>query len=326
MMEVFYDFGANFSKKNVILTLGMFDGVHLAHRQIISECVLRAKATGKKSVFLTYEPHPQQVIAQCSAAPFKLLTTIDEKLEMVEALGIDMSVVLTFTRELAAMTAEDFLQNIRDFLLPSEIVVGYRTTFGKNREGNAETLQAFSTDHNIEFSLIAPIFSKEIVSSSSIRSALCAGDIKSANTMLGRAYAITGQVTDGDKRGRTLGFKTANIVPKSADKLVPADGVYACDVTVLGKVHRAVVNIGARPTFERGFSIEAHILDFSHDIYSENITLHFLNRLRGVKRFAGENALIAAINSDIETTRELNEKRQKGIDNKAFTCYNYKAT
>jgi len=305
MIKVFYDLRAGLLS-DTVLTLGMFDGVHIAHRQIISECVLRAKKEGRKSVFLTYDPHPQQVISTNRAAPFKVLSTPEEKLKKVEELGIDIAVVVNFTSEFAALSADDFLKNIYESLGPSEIVTGYRTTFGHNRLGNSEILRTFAEDKSIKLSLIEPIeLSGLPVSSSNIRKLLFAGGIKNANIMLGSAYTFTGVVIDGDKRGRSLGFKTANIEPNSADKLIPADGVYACDTTISNKVYRAVVNIGTRPTFERDFSIEAHILDFDEDIYGKEITLCFLDRLRDVQKFNGKDALIAAINADIAAVQKL---------------------
>lgn len=287
-----------------IMTLGMFDGMHRGHQALIRACTSLAKLRNLPSVVFTYEPHPSFIIDPKHIV--HLLTLFPEKLERLAISGIDAVVVPVFTHAFSHLPAEQF---IRDILIPtlhpSAIIVGYRSTFGYQRSGNTEMLQRIGQQMGITIQIVPPIeVAGTAVSSTRIRESLAQGNVALAEELLGYRYQITGYVTHGDERGRTLGVPTANLaVPE--EKVIPGDGVYAVNALVGDRRIRGVMNIGQRPTFERSYSIEVHLLDFSENLYGQNVTVVLLQRLREVRSFASSEELIAQIQQDISAARAI---------------------
>ena len=275
------------------LAIGTFDGVHRGHREVIA---------GADTV-LTFEPHPQAVVAPGTEP--KLITSLGQKAELLEELGVEELVVIAFDARLAAQTAEEFVdQVIVDKLRATQVSVGENFRFGRKARGDIEMLSA---DGRFE-ARIVPLLEVdgEIVSSSHIRGLIAGGAVEYASELLGRPLRIDGEVVHGDKRGRELGFPTANLVPDPALAL-PAHGVYACTV-VLGdgaESVRAAVNVGVRPQFDtgRGELIEAYLIDWAGDLYGQTIRIEFERRLRGERRFESVDALVEQMGADVEAAR-----------------------
>lgn len=288
------------------LTIGSFDGVHLGHQAIIRNMVAGAHAGGLPAVVLTFEPHPVRVLRP----DFKLslLTGAEERAALFAALGVDHVVAHPFNHEVAARSAAAFIGTLKENVGFSKLLVGYDFAMGRNREGNPARLRELGPELGFELHVFEPVSSEGLVfSSSKIRQCVAEGDVRSAAKMLGRPYSVAGKVVSGAQRGRLIGIPTANVaVPRG--RAVPMQGVYACRVTVGGRTYSAATNIGVRPTFESDVTdetIEAHILDFSRDIYNEVIQVEFIDRLREEQKFSGVDALIAQIKADIVRTREV---------------------
>src|SRR5213593_4179306 len=286
-----------------VVALGVFDGVHLGHREILGTAVARARDAGLVAVACTFEPHPIEVL-QPGRAPAPI-ATLDERLELIAATGVDTTVVLTFTRALAAIEPETFVKDVvLQRLHAREIVVGFNHTFGRGARGNAQLLEQLAPGLGFDVDVVPPrIVDGVPVSSSEIREALRLGDVERAGRYLGRPYAIAGTVEAGAGRGRTLGFPTANIRPDRA--LLIATGVYAGTIEAMGRRYGAVVNVGVRPTFgESQVVVEAHLLDFTGSLYDWSVRLAFLGRLREERKFSGVDALRRQIAEDVETARK----------------------
>jgi riboflavin kinase / FMN adenylyltransferase len=287
-----------------VVALGVFDGVHRAHRAILDIAVARGREGGLVALACTFDPHPSEVLAPGRAlAP---ITTLAERLELIAEAGLDTAVVLAFSHALAAREPEAFVEEILlDRLRARAIVVGFNHRFGRGARGDARLLETLAARRGFTAHIVPPlIVDGHTVSSTAARLALQAGDVEAAGRLLGRPYSVAGPVVQGAARGRTLGFPTANVQP-DRPVLVPA-GVYACRVDVVGEPYRAVVNIGVRPTFQETITtVEAHLLDFSADLYGRRVTLHFRHRLRDETRFPSVEALRAQIARDIETARSL---------------------
>jgi riboflavin kinase/FMN adenylyltransferase len=271
------------------VAVGTFDGVHLGHRQVIA---------GADSV-LTFEPHPVSVVAPQHTP--KLLTTLERKAELIASLGVQELIVIPFDANFAQRSAAEFIDDVLVEALGSgRVSIGENFRFGHRAQGDAALLSADGRFETVVHPLLE--LGGEIVSSSHIRGLLLAGDVAEANNMLGAPFQLTGPVAHGDKRGRELGFPTANLVPDEAFAC-PGHGVYAC----LANALPAAVSIGVRPTFEtgRGELIEAYILDFDGDLYGEQLTLSFLERLRGERRFDSPEALVEQMRADVKRTREI---------------------
>jgi riboflavin kinase/FMN adenylyltransferase len=289
----------------VVLTLGNFDGVHLGHRAILARAAERARTLGGRVAVLTFEPHPVAVLA-AERAP-SMLQSLHDRLETLRAAGVEVAIVQRFTRRFAALEPEAFATQ---FLMPhlelAHVVVGYNVTFGRNRAGSSETLRLLGDAHGFGVDVVGPVtVADDRVSSSRIRRAVQAGEVARAEALLGRAFALRGRVVEGDRRGRLLGFPTANLHVRSG-LVLPADGVYAVQAEVDGRRHPAVLNVGVRPTFGgRRRTIEAHHLDFDGDLYRRWMRLHLVDRLRGETAFAGPDALKAAIAGDVAQARRI---------------------
>jgi riboflavin kinase / FMN adenylyltransferase len=289
----------------VVLTLGNFDGVHLGHQAILGTALDVAHREAARAVVLTFEPHPMAVLVPDRAPP--IIQPLHDRLLTLRRLGIDVTVVQRFTRRFAALEPEAF---IHDFLLANldlvHVVVGYNVNFGRHRAGSAETLQRDGARHGFGVDVVGPVLAgEEQVSSSALRDRLAQGAVAEARRLLGRPYALRGRVVAGDRRGRTMGFPTANLHVRSG-VLLPADGVYAVVAEVGGRRWPAVLNIGVRPTFGgRRRTVEVHLLDFDQDLYGHWLVVHAIERLRGETSFAGVDALRAAIEADVERARRV---------------------
>jgi riboflavin kinase / FMN adenylyltransferase len=288
-----------------VLTLGNFDGVHLGHQAIVRQAIAAGRAHRGTTVALTFEPHPIAVLAPARAPA--LLQSLHDRLATLRDLGVELTVVQRFTRTFAALTPEEF---VRDFLLRhlelTRVVVGYNVNFGRDRAGSAATLQTLGAHEGFAVDVVGPVeIGGERVSSSAVRRLLAAGDVRRAGDQLGRPYGLRGRVIVGDRRGRTLGFPTANLHLGRRLQL-PPDGVYAVWVLLDGRRHPGVLNIGERPTFgERRRTVEVHLLDFTGDLYGRWLRVELIERLRGEVRFDGVAALRAAIAADVARARDV---------------------
>jgi riboflavin kinase/FMN adenylyltransferase len=276
------------------VAIGTFDGVHLGHREVIA---------GAETV-ITFDPHPQSVVAPGTQP--KLLTTLDRKAELVASLGVEELVVIPFDGDFAARSAQDFVDHVLvERVAATHVSVGENFRFGHKAQGDAQLLAA---DERFETRTVALLeVDGEVVSSSHIRGLLAGGAVQYADELLGAPFSVDGEVQHGDKRGRTLGFPTANLVPRPGF-VVPGHGVYACRVALPdGTSVAAATNVGVRPQFVtgRGELIEAFLIDWSGDIYGDKIRIEFLRRLRGERRFESVDALVEQMGRDVDEARSL---------------------
>ncbi len=288
------------------LTIGVFDGVHRGHQEIMQRLTAGAHENGAPAVVLTFDPHPAKVLA---GRKIECLTTADERAVVLFNLGIDAVISMEFTRELAEHSAENFMADLKRHLGLKKLLTGYDFALGKNRAGNFERLRQLGLEMDYQVDAVEPIhYHNEVISSTLIRQAIAQGAIRQAADKLGRPYAMTGSVVPGDGRGRTIGIPTANL-DFPAGKAVPLNGVYACWARVGTEKYQAVVNIGLRPTFISSTEVlprvEAHLLGFNTDLYGQMMTLEFVERLRDEQKFPGVEALIAQIQTDIRTAQSL---------------------
>ena len=285
-----------------VVALGVFDGIHLGHQAILGAAVERARGLGVPAVACTFDPHPAEVLSPHRAPP--PILTLEERLALIGSLGLDATVVLPFTKELAAVEPEDFVRELaRGRLAAREIVVGFNHRFGRGARGDVRLLREVAGALGVATRVVEPlVVGGEPVSSSAVRGALLAGEVERAARLLGRSYFVAGSVVRGAGRGRQLGFPTANVSP-TRPVLVPV-GVYACRAVLDGASWAAAVNVGRQPTFgENALAIEAHLPDFSGDIYGKELRLEFVRRLRGEVKFPSVDALRAQIASDVEEAR-----------------------
>ena len=289
----------------VVLTLGNFDGVHVGHQAILRRAVEQARSRDARAVALTFEPHPIAVLAPDRAPP--IVQPLHDRLASLRALDVDTCVVQRFTRSFAALTPEEFVEDfVWRHLELVHVVVGYNVRFGRNRAGTVDTLRTLGGQRGFGVDVVGPVeVDGRHVSSSLVREVVQAGDVRQARRLLGRSYALRGRVVVGDRRGRTLGFPTANLHLRRR-LLVPPDGVYAVTVAVDGRSVPGVLNIGVRPTFGGARrTVEAHLLDFSGDLYRRWLVVEFVERLRGERAFSGPEALKAAIAADVAHARRI---------------------
>lgn len=287
-----------------VVALGVFDGVHLGHQRILATATERAHVLGLRAIACTFEPHPLQIL-QPERAPAPIMG-IDDKLEILGRHGLDAAVVISFTREFSQIEAERFIADVLvGALRASEVVVGFNHTFGRGARGTPALLEELGSRAGYAVHVIPPLSVNGIVVSSSvIREALRAGDVGRARLLLGRPYAARSRVLRGSGRGRAIGFPTANLNPDR--ELILAPGVYAGRASWDEGSAGAVVNLGVRPTFGEGkLWLEAHLLDFSGDLYGRVLTLTFLARLRPERKFESVEALRAQVAQDIVSARRL---------------------
>ena len=286
------------------LTIGSYDGIHRGHQAILARMVSGAHAAGSAAVVLTFFPHPGAVLRGMTG-PF-YLTSTEEKVRLMEDMGIDAVITLPFTRELASVSAADFMAKLKRQLDLQQLWIGYNFTLGHNREGDIPTLQRLGDLLGYSVEVIQPVtIDGEIVSSSLIRGLLGKGEVGRASTLLGRNYTVPGEVVPGDGRGRQIGIPTANLAVWP-ERMLPASGVYAGWAWVNGTRWPSVTNIGTRPTFEAQavpVRLETHLLDFHQDLYGRAISVEFVDRLRDEQRFQSVDALIDQIHADIQKAR-----------------------
>lgn len=285
------------------ITIGFFDGLHLGHQQIIETLKQNAQRDSAPSLLVTFWPHPR-IVLKNDVTEFRLLMTLDEKIKALSQMGIDSTLIMDFTPELSQVSGYDFLEKLLvQKLKASTIVVGFNHAFGHKGQGNFNLINAHQTTYGYRGIQVDPIEVDGIrISSTKIRSALEQGDIGTANSMLGRTYTLSGIVENGRKLGRTIGFPTANIGVNDPLKLIPEIGVYAAWVERNGEKHPSMVNIGIRPTVgnDLHLTVEANIINFDKYIYGEELTIHFVERIRDEVKFPSLEALKAQLADDKE--------------------------
>jgi riboflavin kinase/FMN adenylyltransferase len=296
-----------------VLSIGNFDGIHLGHRAILDTVVERSHALEGEAVVYTFDPHPRKILRP-ERAP-RLLATLEQKLELLEGAGVDAVIVEPFSLAFARTPADVFVREIiHERIRPLEVYVGYDFHFGRDREGSMRMLTEMGPRLGFAVTIIPEVtMDQGDVNSTRIRQLLSEAQVERANAMLGRPYAVRGTVAEGDRRGRTIGFPTANL--ESENEALPAPGVYAGWVRLLddgepalGSSWPAVTNVGSRPTFESEGRVlaEAHLIDFEGDLYGRRIEISFLHHLRPERRFSGIEALRTQIHADVrEARREL---------------------
>ena len=290
-----------------VVTSGTFDGVHLGHQKILQRLneVARNHPDGQ-SVVMTYWPHPRTVVSNDSQN-LRLLSTLEEKITLLEQAGVDHLVVIPFTRSFSQLTSEEFIRQILiDGLGTKKLVIGYDHRFGRDREGGFDYIQAHQAEYGFEVEEIPRQDLEAVaISSSKIRTALSEGNVDTATRFLGREYSLTGTIVKGRQLGRTIGFPTANLQVDDAVKLIPANGVYAVAVEQGGQAYGGMLNIGFRPTVAGEHqTIETYIFDFDRDVYGEHMTLRFRAFLRPEQKFNGLPALMEQLHLDEQQARE----------------------
>ena len=309
-MKYFKAQKCNFTKP--VVTMGTFDGVHLGHVKLLKRVVKTAKENNTKSIVITYFHHPLETIHK-KTFPY-LLTERENKEILIKECGIDCVLYLDFDEKMAQMQPEDFLKKIIiDEIKATDLIVGYDTHFGNSREGNYQFLKERSSIYNYSVELIEPVkMNNHIISSSLIRDYIREGDMQFASELLGRNYSIHGSVQLGHRIGRKIGFPTINLQPLDDNKLIPAIGVYVCEVLVDEKKYFGVTNIGYSPTLKttRIKEIETHILDFNEDLYHKNVEISFNKKLRDELLFKNKEELIEAIDKDVRQAREFFKRRK----------------
>ena len=295
------------------VTIGNFDGVHKGHQKLIQLACSRAKANGQTSVVVTFDPHPLRVLRNDRTPPFITLT--EQKLELISQYGPQVCLLLEFTMDMAKLSPEEFVTKyLVDGLSMKEMIIGYDYHLGKGRAGDCETLTQLGTKYGFTVDRLDPVsIDNAVVSSTRIRDLVQAGKVWPVRSLLGRFYQIKGEVVHGMKRGGDLlGFPTANL--KLVDELFPKTGVYAIWVEVGGEIRKGVANIGKNPTFGNdALSVEAHILDYSGDLYGSDIRVHFVQRIRDEKKFNGIDELKDRIAKDVELGRQLLSQSEAAI-------------
>lgn len=290
----------------VVVSVGTFDGVHRGHWRVLEEIGARAAARGGRSVLVTFEPHPLKIVRP-EAAP-KLLTTAEEKKEVLAGSRLDYVVFLAFTPELREYSPRRFVTEILvGGLGMSELVIGYDHGFGRGRSGDVNTLRTIGAELGFAVDVVEAVHAgDDAISSSSIRRALAEGRPADANRGLGRPYSLTGTVVRGDGRGRELGFPTANLRVHGAEKLIPAEGIYACYAMVPAGRFMGALHIGSRPTFPgTGAAVEVYLLDFDGELYGCEVRLDLIERLRPVAAFGSAAGLARQMRADVSQTREV---------------------
>ena len=290
--------------RGTVITVGTFDGIHRGHWAVLQEIRRRALESGRRSVLVTFHPHPLRIVRPDQAPP--LLTTPAEKKEILAETGLDYAVFLSFNHILAAYSPRRFVEEILlGRLGVQELVIGYDHGFGQGRSGDVDTLRTIGEELGFVVDVVPPISSRDVpVSSSRIRNALLDGKVEVAQEGLGRPYCMRGLVIRGDGRGRKLGFPTANLRVPLNGKLIPPPGVYAVRGGLRRGVFGGALHIGPRPTFSGSPpTIELHLLDFEGDVYGEEIRVEFIRHLREVRPFSSASALVEQLKSDIESTR-----------------------
>ena len=300
-MKIIRSITAFNSSEKTIVTIGTFDGIHIGHQKILKDLIKTAKKEGKKSVLLTFFPHPRMVLQKENK--ILLLNTIKEKSSLLEKMGLDYLIIHPFSREFSRLTALEFVRDILvNKLNTSRLIIGYDHHFGKNREGNIHQLKEYSLLYDFKVEEIpAQDIDDVSVSSTKIRTALKDGNLKTANNYLGYHYMLNGTVVSGKKLGGTIGFPTANLEIKEPYKLVPKTGVYIIKTHINTVLYTGIMNIGFNPTvLGKHQTIEAHLFDFNEDLYGKEIMIEFIYFLREEHKFESVKELVVQLNIDKE--------------------------
>ena len=310
-MKIVKDITNFSSETQTFVTIGTFDGVHFGHQQIIEKLVSEAQKAGKKSVVLTFFPHPRMVLQK--DAFLELINTIDERAALLEKTGLDYLIIHPFSKEFSRTTALEFVRDILvNQLNISKLIIGYDHHFGKNREGNITQLTEYSHLYDFKVEEIpAQDIDSVSVSSTKIRRALHAGNLKTANNYLGYNFMLNGTVVNGKKLGGKIGYPTANIDVKETYKLIPKTGVYVVKATIDKKTVFGMMNIGNRPTVNGNHqTIEVHFFDFNEDLYNQHLTIELLYFLRDEHKFDSVDLLVHQLKKDEETARNYIENNK----------------
>jgi riboflavin kinase/FMN adenylyltransferase len=291
---------AKFSpKRDTLLTIGVFDGVHLGHRHLMSKLTELARKQGAQSGVITFSQNPKEILSPQGQPPF--LTNIERRIKLIKGEGVDNVIPLTFTPELANLTPKDFLELLKKQLRMKGLVVGPDFALGKNREGNTDVLGNLSQEMGFSLTVVPPLtIDGEVVSSTAIRRALAEGDTKRVKKLMGRHFSLHGEVVKGEKRGAELGFPTANL-DTDREQALPADGVYTSRAFIDSQAYPAMTNIGTSPTFGGGKRlVEVYLLDYRGDLYGQELTVEIIERLRGEKKFDTPEELKKQIAEDVQ--------------------------
>jgi len=298
------------SEKDMLLTIGVFDGVHLGHKYLISQLKERARQQNLLSGVVTFRQHPLEVLSPQTELPY--LTNLEEKGNLLKKEGVEAVITLSFTPELAQLSASQFVSLLKKYLRMRGLVIGPDFALGRDREGNADTLRKLGQEMGFSVTVIPPVkINGEIVSSTAIRNALANGDMKRVVSLIGRPFSLQGRVTTGAGRGLKLGFPTANleIDPKQT---LPPEGIYATWAYIDGKAFKSVTNIGRRPTFGgNGRTVETYILDYHGNLYGRELKIELVERLRGEKRFDTVEELKKQITEDVKRGKAVLDSRTR---------------
>lgn len=304
MTQVEQELSQAATTKETVLTIGVFDGVHLGHKALLAEIKAQAKQANALSCVVTFRYHPDELLSPSKSLPY--LTSLNQRVKLLKAEGIDLVVTITFNRELIALEAEEFIALLKKYLKMQGLVVGPDFALGKGRKGDIGYLRRMGQEKGFTVTIVPPVeVNHEVVSSTAIRNALAGGDMQRVKNLAGHYFSFTGKVIEGEKRGRKLGFPTANlnVHPRQA---LPPFGIYATLAHIGGKAYQSVTNIGIRPTFTEGRrTIEVYIFDFEKDIYGKEMKVEFIEKLRDEKKFNSVEELIRQMTEDVKQSKMI---------------------
>jgi len=305
-------------QQDTVLTIGVFDGVHLGHQHLMEHLKRQALARNLRSGLVTFHCHPQAVLSPQTKMPY--LTNLAERIKLIKELGIELVVILSFTPELAQLSAHHFVALLQKYLGMKRLVIGPDFALGRGREGDAFHLHNLGREMDFSVGVISPVVVEgEVVSSTATRQALAAGDMAKVSKLLGRPFSLSGGVIHGVNRGKNLGFPTANLAINS-DQALPPDGVYATYAYLSSYSHPSITNIGKRPTFGEGErTVEVHLLDLGANLYGQELKIELIKQLRQELRFATVEELRAQIAQDVEQAKEV-LPREQPIDDSLPRC------
>ena len=310
-MQLVTELSAFTPERETLLTIGVFDGVHLGHRHLIRKLTQQATEDNLLSAVVTFNSNPKAVLSP--RTKLARLTTLEERARLLRSLGVDLVIPLTFTTEVAALSAREFVIYLKQYLKMRGLLIGPNFALGRHREGNTVTLQSLGQELGFTVEVVKPLMLEgSLVSSTAVRAALARGDMKTATKLLGRYFSLSGPVAAGVERGHILGFPTANI-QVDAEQALPEDGVYATLAHVGDEVYQSVTNIGVKPTFGKGErTVEVHVIGFTGELYGQKLTIELVERLRPEMKFAGPEELSAQIKRDVEQARTILKKLLAG--------------
>lgn len=306
-MNLFLDIDQVIKQEGAIATIGTFDGLHLGHRKLIKRLTGESRERGAANFVITFEPHPRSVISK--NYDLRLLTTLSEKIGLFENLGVENLLIIKFTEEFSKLSAETFIEKyLIEKIGIGKLIIGHDHRLGKGRGGDEKTLTELGAKRGFEVEKISEVLLEgEIISSTKLRNCLVEGDVNKAAKMLGRNYSFSGKVVKGAKRGRVLGFPTANVQLENPHKLIPKNGIYAVKAKIGNRIHNGVMSLGLRPTFNdlKEPLAEIYIFDFDEDIYHNIVTVEIISRLRDEEKFPSVDELIKQMKLDVKTAKEI---------------------